>query len=102
MRQVRGGLHHGVVASVYYFVLRHCALFYVRYYRLGAAGDDEGGGFGKRGDLLNTNECSSMNSKVPHHYTTQHTKGKTFQYMQQEKRYSAHKGGGGGSVKRRF
>ena len=60
----------GVILSVHYCALRHCALFYVRYYRLGAAGDEES--FGKRGDLLNTNECSSMNSKVPPHYTTTH------------------------------
>ena len=33
-------------------------------------------GFGKRGDLLNTNECSSMNSKVPHHYTTDAQRGR--------------------------
>ena len=61
----------GVILSVHYCALRHCALFYVRYYRLGAAGDDARRRvFGKRGDLLNTNECSSMNSKVPPHHTT--------------------------------
>ena len=65
-RQITIG--NGVAETVHYCALRHCALFYVRYYRLGAAGDD--GRFGKRGDLLNTNKRSSIDSKVPPHYTT--------------------------------
>ena len=102
---------HCVALSVNSCVLRRCALFYVRYYRLGAraAGERDGRrrrrrrkGFGKRGDLLNTNECSSMNSKVPHHYTTDAQRGRRrFNTRgRQGKRYSAYKGRGSRSCSR--
>ena len=91
-RQITIG--NGVIGTVHYCALRHCALFYVRYYRLGAAGDD--GGFGKRGDLLNTNKRSSIDSKVPPHYTTarQHCSAqrgrRRFNRCSRERRYFLH------------
>ena len=60
----------GVILSVHYCALRHCALFYVRYYRLGAAGDDARGVLASAEICRTRNERSSMNSKVPPHHTT--------------------------------